>query len=84
MESQMIHHHYPLQAHLYLVALHRHLLWRLRVTAPSIIWAATPTSSCAECPARVSSARAQHRGGLSKPLHGSGFWLDRLLHEGGR
>ena len=29
MEEQMIHHHYPLQAHLYLVALHRHLRWRL-------------------------------------------------------
>ena len=25
----MRHHHYPLQAHLYLVALHRHLQWRL-------------------------------------------------------
>ena len=25
----MLHHHYPLQAHLYLVALHRHLSWRL-------------------------------------------------------
>ncbi len=30
MEEQMLHHHYPLQAHLYLVALHRHLRWRLR------------------------------------------------------
>ena len=29
MEEQMLHHHYPLQAHLYLVALHRHLRWRL-------------------------------------------------------
>jgi hypothetical protein len=29
MQEQMIHHHYPLQAHLYLVALHRHLSWRL-------------------------------------------------------
>jgi len=29
MHEQMIHHHYPLQAHLYLVALHRHLQWRL-------------------------------------------------------
>lgn len=25
----MVHHHYPLQAHLYLVALHRFLRWRL-------------------------------------------------------
>jgi len=25
----MLHHHYPLQAHLYLVALHRYLTWRL-------------------------------------------------------
>ena len=29
MQEQMLHHHYPLQAHLYLVALHRHLRWRL-------------------------------------------------------
>ena len=29
MHAQMLHHHYPLQAHLYLVALHRHLQWRL-------------------------------------------------------
>ncbi|MGB1416529.1 MAG: UvrD-helicase domain-containing protein [Synechococcus sp.] len=29
MHEQMVHHHYPLQAHLYLVALHRHLQWRL-------------------------------------------------------
>ncbi|WP_269622798.1 UvrD-helicase domain-containing protein [Prochlorococcus marinus] len=29
MEEQMHLHHYPLQAHLYLVALHRYLLWRL-------------------------------------------------------
>ena len=29
MERQMIHHHYPLQAHLYLVALHRFLEWRI-------------------------------------------------------
>ena len=29
MDEQMIHHHYPLQAHLYLVALHRHLTARL-------------------------------------------------------
>ena len=29
LQEQMVHHHYPLQAHLYLVALHRHLQWRL-------------------------------------------------------
>ena len=29
MEEQMYQHHYPLQAHLYLVALHRFLQWRL-------------------------------------------------------
>ncbi len=29
MAAQMRHHHYPLQAHLYLVALHRYLRWRL-------------------------------------------------------
>lgn len=30
----MVHHHYPLQAHLYLVALHRFLRWRLHAYAP--------------------------------------------------
>ena len=30
----MVHHHYPLQAHLYLVALHRFLRWRLHDYAP--------------------------------------------------
>ena len=35
MESQMILHHYPLQAHLYLVALHRFLKWRLPNYNPS-------------------------------------------------
>ena len=30
MESQMITHHYPLQAHIYLLALHRFLKWRLK------------------------------------------------------
>ena len=29
MEKVMLHHHYPLQAHIYLVALHRFLEWRL-------------------------------------------------------
>jgi exodeoxyribonuclease V beta subunit len=35
MVSQMVHHHYPLQAHLYLVALHRYLRWRLPDYDPS-------------------------------------------------
>ncbi len=35
MENQMIIHHYPLQAHLYLVALHRYLNWRLQAYNPS-------------------------------------------------
>ena len=34
MEIQMLEHHYPLQAHLYLVALHRHLQWRLPDYSP--------------------------------------------------
>ena len=34
MHEQMLDHHYPLQAHLYLVALHRHLAWRLPGYAP--------------------------------------------------
>ncbi len=35
MEQQMLFHHYPLQAHLYLVALHRYLQWRLKGYDPS-------------------------------------------------
>ncbi|KGG15417.1 MULTISPECIES: UvrD-helicase domain-containing protein [unclassified Prochlorococcus] len=35
MYKQMIEHHYPLQAHLYLVALHRYLNWRLVDYNPS-------------------------------------------------
>ena len=35
MVGQMVHHHYPLQAHLYLVALHRYLRWRLPAYDPS-------------------------------------------------
>tara|TARA_Y100001968_G_scaffold333661_1_gene398076 strand:+ start:5106 stop:8882 length:3777 start_codon:yes stop_codon:yes gene_type:complete len=34
-EDQMMRHHYPLQAHLYLVALHRFLYWRLPNYEPS-------------------------------------------------
>ena len=30
MKSEMIKHHYPLQSHLYLLALHRLLKWRLK------------------------------------------------------
>ncbi len=35
MENQMLHHHYPLQAHVYLVALHKYLKWRLQNYDPS-------------------------------------------------
>ncbi len=35
MEKQMISHHYPLQAHIYLVALHRFLNWRLKSYNPN-------------------------------------------------
>ena len=45
----MLHHHYPLQAHLYLVALHRHLRWRLPDTTRNSIWGATSTASCGGC-----------------------------------
>ena len=34
MEAQMIKHHYPLQALIYLVALHRFLKWRLKGYKP--------------------------------------------------
>ncbi len=36
MQSEMIHHHYPLQAYLYLVALHRFLRWRLPGYSPKV------------------------------------------------
>ncbi len=35
MEKQMLHHHYPLQAHLYLLAMHRLLKWRLPHYSPT-------------------------------------------------
>jgi exodeoxyribonuclease V beta subunit len=34
MRALMANHHYPLQAHLYLVALHRYLAWRLPAYDP--------------------------------------------------
>jgi len=36
MKEEMIKHHYPLQAHLYLLALHRLLKWRIKNYQPSI------------------------------------------------
>ena len=53
MEDQMRLHHYPLQAHLYLVALHRFLQWRLDDYQPDAISVATPTCSCGESPHRT-------------------------------
>ena len=49
MEEQMLHHHYPLQAHLYLVALHRHLRWRLPDYDPEQHLGATSTASFGGC-----------------------------------
>ena len=34
MDEEMYHHHYPLQAHIYLLALHRFLNWRLPEYSP--------------------------------------------------
>ena len=34
MDEEMYHHHYPLQAHIYLLALHRFLNWRLPNYSP--------------------------------------------------
>ena len=36
MKEEMIKHHYPLQSHLYLLALHRLLKWRLRNYQPNL------------------------------------------------
>ena len=36
MREEMIKHHYPLQAHLYLLALHRLLKWRLKNYQPNL------------------------------------------------
>ena len=36
MRDEMIKHHYPLQAHLYLLALHRLLKWRLKSYQPNL------------------------------------------------
>ena len=36
MKEEMIKHHYPLQSHLYLLALHRLLKWRLKNYQPKL------------------------------------------------
>ena len=84
--AAMLHSHYPLQALLYAVVLHRYLRWRLPATTPSGTSAACSTSSCAACagpdtprgrrPAvrrlRLAAAGAAGRGALSDLLDGDG------------
>ena len=85
MESQMIHHHYPLQAHLYLVALHRHLHWRLPGYRPErhlggyvyVFLRGMPGSR--QLGSRTTPGRIVEAAPLKRVLA-----LDRLLHEGGR
>ena len=84
MESQMIHHHYPLQAHLYLVALHRHLLWRLPGYRPErhlggyvyVFLRGMP--GLRQLGSRTTPGRIVETAPRKRVLA-----LDRLLHEGG-
>ena len=84
MESQMIHHHYPLQAHLYLVALHRHLLWRLPGYRPErhlggyvyVFLRGMP--GLRQLGSRTTPGRIVEAAPRKRVLA-----LDRLLHEGG-
>ena len=83
MESQMIHHHYPLQAHLYLVALHRHLLWRLGLPPRThlggyvyVFLRGMP--GLRQLGSRTTPGRIVETAPRKRVLA-----LDRLLHEGG-
>ncbi|HGY5536564.1 MAG TPA: 3'-5' exonuclease, partial [Prochlorococcus sp.] len=89
MEQQMLLHHYPLQAHLYLVALHRFLRWRLPSYEPErhlggyvyVFLRGVPGSK-----AMAGSSLDQPVPGLivePLPLQRVMF-LDRLLQQGGQ
>jgi len=89
MEQQMLIHHYPLQAHLYLVALHRFLRWRLPSYEPErhlggyvyVFLRGVPGSK-----AMAGSSLDQPVPGLivePLPLQRVMF-LDRLLQQGGQ
>ncbi len=88
MENQMKVHHYPLQAHLYLVALHRFLLWRLPNYKPEknlggyiyIFLRGIPSEdelknnpNSTNCPGLITE---------SAPINRI-LMLDQLLHQGG-
>ena len=85
MGLQMIHHHYPLQAHLYLVALHRHLRWRLPGYLPErhlggYVYAFLRGMPGSRQPgSRATPGRIVEPAPLRRVLA-----LDRLLQEGGR
>jgi exodeoxyribonuclease V beta subunit len=85
MGLQMIHHHYPLQAHLYLVALHRHLRWRLPGYLPErhlggYVYAFLRGMPGSRQPgSRTTPGRIIEPAPLRRVLA-----LDRLLQEGGR
>tara|TARA_B100000700_G_C15060788_1_gene865627 strand:+ start:4072 stop:7806 length:3735 start_codon:yes stop_codon:yes gene_type:complete len=89
LEKQMILHHYPLQAHLYLLALHRFLKWRLKDYNPKLhlggyiyIFIRGTTNS-------IDSSKNKFYGDVpgvlieSTPINRI-LELDRLLREGSR
>ena len=89
MEQQMLLHHYPLQAHLYLVALHRFLRWRLPSYEPQRHLGGYVYVFLRGLP----GAKAMNGRFLTKPVPGlivepapleRVLLLDRLLKNGGQ
>ncbi len=89
MEQQMLLHHYPLQAHLYLVALHRFLRWRLPSYEPQRHLGGYVYVFLRGLP----GAKAMNGRSLTKPVPGlivepapleRVLLLDRLLKNGGQ
>ena len=89
MEQQMLLHHYPLQAHLYLVALHRFLRWRLPNYEPERHLGGYVYVFLRGVP----GAKAMAGNSLDQPVPGlivepsplqRVMFLDRLLEQGGQ
>ncbi|MFL0786667.1 MAG: UvrD-helicase domain-containing protein [Prochlorococcus sp.] len=89
MEQQMLLHHYPLQAHLYLVALHRFLRWRLPNYQPERHLGGYVYVFLRGVP----GAKAMAGNSLDQPVPGlivepsplqRVMFLDRLLEQGGQ
>ena len=87
MEAQMLQHHYPLQAHLYLVVLHRYLSWRLTNYRPEQHLGGYIYAFLRGMPGKVSLCRksAFVPGVIAEPAPLQRiFALDNLLREGGK